>query len=333
MKKKFLLALMLALSTMLLFGCGKDDEEEDTENIVQDDSSVVADNPVVADQSMDDGLIDFDVDMGSNQSQQSNGGSTTNMLPQSATAKKFTGGTQSSGVHPDDVNQNNFHHIGKPVIKTSDMQNDGSKETNGDEEKGVSKEEENSVETETEKTSEKIELSAFYDDGEYVVGEDLEKDAIYIVLIDWNNSGHAELGFEAGDDTRYADVSEDAKAIYVDTSDNITNLTMVNCMAIYASDKSIKESIKDSLTSGVFLCGRDFEPGTYRFEQTGSNPYGLVYRTKDKEEELVPITLASIKYKLELNEGDYLYINSDFNVTPLEDKKEDSTNSEKSTND
>lgn len=312
MKKKLLL-LILGLM-LVLTACGKKDKDgEESEETVQEQGDgqdvAVADGgsaPVESDPFFNDGTLDFDTGAdGSDQTNNQDGPTSTNMLPQSSTGSKFTGKTESSGWHPDSANKDNFHHIGKPVVTTP------SESTPVESTEDVEQQEEHQESQEQQEQS-KTEYNNYqivYDG--YYKAEDLEP-GIYGVM----NAG-ADWSYEYvnTDDEKFDDSSKDsARFVLYFNTDDIQYIKIEGSALIYLSDENIGGVTNEVYTNSFFKCGRDFEPGEYEFLENGSQYYVCIYKADGSMNSMKSAPLPGITYSTIFEDGDYVYMDRGVNM-------------------
>lgn len=316
MKKKLVLMMLIILCT--LTACGKKDEEDaDGDNTTAEDATVISADVGATNDDIfgDDGVIDFDVDMGSTDVSQSNTTpSSPNMLPQSSTASKFTGETQSSGLQHTDVSQDNFHHIGKPVVKTAsapkeDVDVEEPLEPDVEEQKEEKKEDAGRAKFET-----------LYD-GIYIA-DDFDDDQVYI-LISMGDEWEYSYTYENGD--KYSNTSEeDNRAVVYFNTTGLETLNITGCAMLHISDEDVEPVTGDSFSNGVFRCGIDFEPGEYNFLENGNDYYIAIYRSVDGSmSSMKNKPLAGVTYNTELKEGDYVYVASGVKMVKKEEAEDE----------
>ena len=312
MKKKLFIIMLLCI--LLLVGCGKDKDEEGSDDGGTTETSVDSGDVSSTDNSyIDNDIIDFDIGepVVQEQSQQS----TTNMLPQSSTASKFTGETQSSGFQHSDVSQNNFHHIGQPVVTTAKVEEIEEEQgpvedTNAEEEK----EEQNKPEK-----ADRAEFETLYD-GTYIA-DDFEDDQIYI-LISMGDDWSYECSYANGD--KYSNNSEeDNRAVVFFNMTGIELVNITGCAMLYISDESVEAVAGDEFSNGIFRCGIDFDAGAYNFVDNGGDYYIAIYRNDDSMSSMKNKPLAGVTYNTELEDGDYVYIASGVNMVRKEEAEDE----------
>ena len=302
MKNKIILIILIMI--LALSACGKKDEEggEDEQVNVQDSTvtDTTYDSEFETSVDISNTPIDaYETDFVEELTEQKQ---STNILPQSTTTSKFTGETQSGGVKHTSVNQENFHHIGKPVVKyptTSESVSSGTKPSDNLE---LNTED---VQDETIATND-IKQSPDYQfigDGFYNAS-DLKENTVYLLM---NSSSDWSYEYIVGEDTYKDSSTENSKAIIIFNSNSIESVEFDGCTLICV-DFDIDALSGDSYSNGIFRCGVDFEPGTYEFLENNGDYYIVIYKADGTSSQMTHAPIAGIVYNTELNEGDVVYV-------------------------
>lgn len=303
MKNKIILILLITV--LALSACGKKDEEgnEDEQLNVQD--STVTDNTydsefdaVVDASNTPIDMYDSETTIGESTEQKQS----TNILPQSTTTSKFTGETQSGGVKHTSVNQDNFHHIGKPVVKyptTSESTQSNTKPSDNLEQSTED------VQIEVVSTND-INQSPDYKligDGFYNAS-DLKDNTVYFLVksgIDW------WYEYTIGEDVYKDSSDESSDAVVAFNSNSINSVEFDGCTLI-CIDFDTDALSGDSYSNGIFRCGVDFESGIYEFLEDNGDYYIVIYKADGTSSQMTHAPIAGIVYNTELNEGDVVYV-------------------------